>query len=101
MQMIVSCKFTLNASETSEGMMRRPELVPFVMEFLDRFQDTTNNNPYSPLHKIKDRSLMKTFKDLKYGAQALRVSLPNLLDMRVRQAHGTEEDFKGGQEGRG
>jgi putative DNA primase/helicase len=36
-QMIVSCNFTLNVSETSEGMMRRPKIVPFLMKFLDKF----------------------------------------------------------------
>ena len=58
MQMIDSCNFTLNVSKTSEGMMRCPKLVPFLMKFLDMFQIKPKYNSYNPLHKIKDRSLM-------------------------------------------
>jgi hypothetical protein len=92
--MVVSCNFTVNVSETSEGMMRRPKIVPFLRKFLDRFQIKPKYNPYNPMHKIKDRTLIKKFKDLKYGAQALRMSLANIQDMRVSQAQRTEEDFK-------
>jgi phage/plasmid-associated DNA primase len=37
MQIVVSCNLTVNVSETSEGMMRRPKIVPFLRKFLDRF----------------------------------------------------------------
>ena len=65
MQIVVSCNLTVNVSETSEGMMRRPKIVPFLRKFLDRFQIKPKYNPYNPMHKIKDRSLMTKFKDPK------------------------------------
>ena len=64
-QMIVSYNFTLNMSETSEGMMRRPKIVAFSRKFLDMLQIKPKYNPYNPMHKINDRSLMTKFKDLK------------------------------------
>jgi len=79
--MVLSCNISVGLSEITNGMLRRPKVVPFKNQFLYRDQRKPKYDPKNPRHKLLNVQVAKNLTKTAWGAQALRMSFENLKEM--------------------